>query len=219
MSLFSSILKGNSFLGVDIGTTSIKIAEVLKSGNGLTLGNYGILDIYSYLERFNEAFQTSSLKISEEVVTPMLKLLVDKAGFKTKEANASISAFSVFTTLAEVPVMTDSEMKKFIDLQAQQYIPLPLNTVALDWMRVGERVDDSGLKKNQILLVAVPKDLIAKYQSIFAHAGLKLVSLEVEGMSLARSLSGGNTQNQIIIDIGARSTSISIVNNGFLKFL
>ncbi len=219
MSLFSSILKGNSFLGVDIGTTSIKIAEVLRSGNTLTLGNYGVLDIYSYLERFNEAFQTSSLKISEEVVGPMLKLLVQKAGFKTKEANASISAFSVFTTLAEVPAMTDSEIKKFIDLQAQQYIPLPLNTIALDWMKVGERVDESGLKKNQVLLVAVPKDLISKYQSIFAYAGLKLVSLEVEGISLARALTRGVSENQLIIDIGARSSAIAISNNGLLKSL
>ncbi len=188
MSLLKSILGGKSFLGVDIGTSSIKISEISKIGNSLHLTNYGILETYSYLERLNQSFQTSTLKISEEFTAPMLKLLVQKMKTKVRQANVSLSAFSVFSTLVEIPAMNDSEMKKFIDLQAQQYVPVPLQTVALDWMRVGEKMDNTGTKKSQILLVAIPRDLIIKYQNIFSFAGLKLISVEVEGMSLARVL-------------------------------
>jgi Tfp pilus assembly PilM family ATPase len=60
MSLFGS----NTYIGIDIGTTSIKVAEIKQAKNGKgILKNYGILETYNYLEQFNEALQTSSLKL------------------------------------------------------------------------------------------------------------------------------------------------------------
>jgi len=218
MSFLKSILGTDQYLGVDIGTTSIKMAELVKIKEQLRLLNYGILETYGYLERFNEAIQTSSLKLSEKNTGAYLKLLLERAQIKTKSAIASVPAFLAYSTLIEPPVVSEGEIKKFMEYQAKQYIPLPLNQVTLDWIKVGERTDENGTQKFQILLVSIPNEQILKYQNIFHAAGLKLTTVEIEGMSLARVLSYGIKEPTLIIDIGSRSTGFSIVAGGFLKF-
>ena len=85
MSLFSSLLGGETYLGVDIGTTSIKAVEIERSKKGKpVLKNYGILETYNYLERFNEVLQTSSLKLVDIETATYLKLLKKKAGLKPR---------------------------------------------------------------------------------------------------------------------------------------
>lgn len=211
--------KSHSALGVDIGTTSIKIVELEPGGERPRLVNYAILETYDYLERFNEALQTSTLRLSEANIAGFIKIMLKEAGFKANRACVSISSFNAFSTLVEAPSMSDSEARKFIELQAKQYIPIPLDSAVLDWSKVGEINDEAGTQKSQLFLAAIPKDQIVKYQNIFKAAGLKLNSLEIEGMSLARALELDTRETTALaIDIGSRSTGIFIVRGGFLKF-
>ena len=198
---------------MDIGTTSIKIAEISESGGGIRLVNYALLETYSYLERVNTALQTSGLKLFEQDVANHLKLMLSRGGFKAKQAVASLPAFSVFTTVIEIPQMSDEELNKTLQFEARQYIPMPVATVALDWIRTSDK---------NILLMAIPNEQIERYKKIFSGAGLNLAALEIEGMSLARSLSqSSDTPSSdtpiLIIDIGSRSTGLFIVENGLLK--
>lgn len=219
MSFFSSIFGHHGpVLGVDIGTTSIKIAELDRVKQGIALKNYGILEAQNYLQRFNEALQTSSLKLSEKTAAAYLRLLLERGGFASKTAVASVPAFLAFSTLIEVPAMSESELKKFIELQAKQYVPLPLNLVSLDWMKVGERKSEDGAEKNQILIVSIPNEVIELYKKIFHASGLTLAAIEIEGMSAARSAGAEAREAVIIVDIGSRSTSFSVIENGLLKF-
>ena len=209
-----------SYLGVDIGTASIKLAELSKgslSGNKPTLKNYGILETYGHLERVNDAIQTPTLKMFEDTTAELLRILLNNTRIKSREAVASLPAFSAFVTLLEIPVMPKEDLAKTMQYQARQYIPLPLSEVSLDWTVVGERETQEGIKKQQVLLISVPTEIIRKYQSIFKTAGLNLIALEVETVSSARTLVGTDPVLTLILDIGARSTSISLVERGFLK--
>ncbi len=208
----------DAILGVDIGTTSIKVAEIVRGRERLKLTNYGILETHAYLERFNEALQTSSLKIGEETTADYLKLLLQRAGIRAKLAVAAVPAFLTFSTLIEVPAMSEGEIKKFMDFQGKRYIPLPLSAVSIDWMKVGEKTDSEGTVKYQILLVSIPNEQIENYQRIFRSAGLRLTGIETEGMSLARALGAAAEEVTLIVDIGSRSTSFSIAAKGHLKF-
>jgi len=217
MAFFKSVFGERKLLGVDIGTTSIKVAEIGDSKEGLTLLNYGMLETYGYLERFNEALQSSILKLSENTTADYLKLILEKSNIRTVEVVASIPSFMAFSTLIEVPQMSESDTKKFIEFQAKQYIPLPLETVAFEWIKVGERTDGNE-QKDQLLLISVPNDHVERYGKIFAAAGLKLQALELEGISLARILSQNVDEPVFILDIGSRSTSFAIAKSGLLKF-
>ncbi len=205
----------SSYLGVDIGTTSIKIVEVRKGKTRPQIVNYGLLESSGYLSRANQALQTSGLKIFENDVIEFLKTAVREMGTGAREAFASLPPFSVFTTVVDFPQMDPKEVEKAMVYQARQYVPLPLSEVALDWTKVAEYQDDKGLSHQKILLTSVPKEQIEKYQRIFKAAGLTLRALEVENVSLAR-ITGNDPTPTMVVDIGSQSTGIVFLEGGHL---
>jgi len=209
----------NSYLGIDIGTASIKLVEVARGqGERPSLRNYGVLESLGPLERLNEAIQTSTLRIVEKDAAALLKKLLEEVRPRSNEAVASLPAFVVFTTLLEIPQMPVGDMAKALPYQVSQHIPLPISDVAIDWLLVGEREDERGFIKQQVLVVSVPNEQVRRYQDIFKLAGLKLKALEVETMGLVRSLIVGDVTPTMIIDIGSYVTNIAIVDKGFLKY-
>ena len=209
---------GGGVLGVDIGTASIKAVELVRSGGKPTLKNYGILESYGHLDRVNDAIQTSGLKLVDKQTADLLKRLLDEMQPKTKDAVASLPAFSAFTSLLEIPVMSQDETVQAMQYQAKTFVPLPLTDVTIDWIPVGEFEDATGAKKQQVFLISVPNQQIEKYKGIFDAVGLNLKFLEVETMSLARMLTAGDRTTTIIVDIGARSTAIGVAKDGVVKY-
>ncbi len=206
-----------SYLGVDIGTTSIKVAEVKTTGDRPELLNYGILESSGYLARENQALQTSSLKIFESEIVDLLKTVVREMGTRTKDAVASLPLFSAFVSVLDFPRMDPKEIQQAIVYQAKQYVPLPLAEVALDWLKVAEYTDEKGFFHQKILLISVPQEQIKKYQSMFASAGLTLRALEIESLSMTRIL-GSDPTPTLVVDIGSRSTSSIFLENGGLMW-
>lgn len=216
--LFKQFLSKKSYLGVDIGTTSIKLAELKKDSDKPELLNYGILESYGHLERPNTAIQTSTLKMLDRETAELLKILLKNSGVKSNSVVAALPAFSSFITLLEMPAMPGKDTAQAMQFQAKQYIPLPVSEVTIDWLKVGERQDAKGNTVQQILLVSVPNEQIEKYKNIFKWAGLNLAALEVEGLASARVLTQDSDATALIMDIGSRSTAISIAKSGLLKF-
>lgn len=217
MSIFDSFLGKGSCLGVDIGTTSIKIAEISKGKKRPSLLNYGVLETYGHLERVNDVIQTSSLKIAEQETANLLKSLVDKMGVRSREVIASMPAFSSFLTLLEVPEMSDAETIKAVSFQIRQHIPLPVTEVSIDWIRGAKHQDEKGNTTREILLISMPNEHIKRYQMIFKLAGLDLVAIELESLGMVRALTENDSPPTLIVDIGAKSTNVVVVDKGFIK--
>ena len=217
-----SIFGSRCYLGVDIGTTSIKIAEIAKAkssdtGPKFKLTNYGLLETYSHLERVNSAIQASGLKIVEKEAASLLKMLLEKSNFKCREAVASLPPFAAFITLMEMPQMPEADMEQAMKFQIQQNIPMSLEEVAIDWMKVGMIEDKRGFNQQQILLIAISKEQINSYRNIFKLAGLQLKALEIENLALIRALISPGSPPTLIVDIGGRSTNIVIFDKNSLK--
>lgn len=206
------------YLGVDIGTTAIKVVEVRRGAQLPLIVNYGIAESKSHLLRPSSVLQTSSLKMFEGQVVDFLTALLDRMQPKAREAVVSLSTFNAFTTVLDFPEMSSAELQQAIQYQARQYIPLPLSEVALDWVKVGEYRDQKGFKHEQILLISVPQEQIKRYQAIFATAGIRLRALEIETLSLVRGVIGTDKTPTLIIDIGSRSTNIVFADEGQLLF-
>ncbi|MBU6500337.1 MAG: type IV pilus assembly protein PilM [Patescibacteria group bacterium] len=207
-----------SYLAVDIGTTSIKVADIKQGKQSPEITNYGILESSGYLARANQALQTSSLKLFDNEVVDLLKMVVAEMKTDTTEALASLPPFLAFMTVLDFPAMKPSELEKSLVFEAKQYIPQPISEVALDWLKVGDYRDDKGFDHNQILLISVPQEQIKKYQKIFKAAGLHLKALEIENLGLARIFGGVDPTPTAVVDIGSRSTSITFLEKGQLKF-
>lgn len=213
---FSKLFFSDSCLGVDIGTTSIKIAEISNGSQRPRLVNYGILETQGHLGRANSALQTDSLSLADKETAKLISLLVERSKFKAKEVIASIPAFNAFISLIEIPQMSETDTQKAMSFQIKQYIPMSLDEVVIDWTKIGEKETADGVRQ-QILFISFPKEKITKYQNIFKYAGLKLKALEVESLSLVRSLAGNDPTSALLVDIGGYSTNIAVAEGGSLK--
>ena len=210
-------------LGVDIGTSGIKIVELERDGSFLTLTNYGLMDGSDFFgEMPGNSNMPAGLKMSENEIASTLKQLLAVTKVKTKEAVMSIPIFSSFLTVMELPGLNIKELENAIPFEAKSYIPVPLAEVVLDWLIVSPKNIQSAVpdpavptpQKVTVLLIAVPKEVVSKYQRIAAEAGLNLASLEAESFSLARALVGNDLGTIMLVDFGARNTNLTILDQG-----
>jgi type IV pilus assembly protein PilM len=202
----------NTSLGIDIGTTSIKIVE-LKYFQGKTeLSNYGILEKYGHLERVNDAIQTSSFKILEESTALMIRDLLKTSKIDAKPAFMSLPAFNGFVVAVDFPQMNLKELSKAVKLQAPQYIPMPINEITLDYQVIEESQDYI-----KVLIMAVPTEIITRYIKVAQLSKLDLKGLELESVAVARLLGLKEKGPAVLVDIGGRATSISVIDNGTLR--
>lgn len=199
-----------SYLGVDIGTLSIKIVELSSEDGRPKLQNYAILSNYNLIGN-------QIPKVFGGEAPLMLRRMLKESGIAAKEINMSVPIFSSFLTVMELPPMPESEIISAIQFEAKKYIPVPLDSVLIDWSSIGSGVPSGHLPqgdKISILLIAIPKDLASEYTIISKEADLKLLSLELETMSAARALIGNDPVPAVLMDLGSRDTTISIVDGG-----
>ena len=214
--------KSKSQLGIDIGTSNIKIVQLRPENNRFILETYGLVNVSYQITN-----KDSTLAINQTAA--ILKNLIAKAKVTTNQIVASLPNSAVFTSVIEMPKIPRDELKAAVEFEAKKYVPLPLSEVALSWSVLENRhpkvtretnlgnlkaVDES---KNRILLTAVPSAVIDNYLKVFQLAGLEPLALEIEALSLIRSLVAEDARTTILIDIGAKSTSINLVDDGYLR--
>ncbi|PLX27368.1 hypothetical protein C0583_03580 [Candidatus Parcubacteria bacterium] len=202
MSLFPS---SNNYIGIDIGSTSIKIVELKKEKNQLRLANYG----------FSEHIEAIKLENLEKVdpVVKIIKDIIKKTGIQCEDAYSSLPTFSVFTSIINLSNVSEKDLESAIHWEAKKVIPLPLEQMILDWKKV-ENAPDSPPGNHRVLLTGAPKILVGKYIDVFKATELRLRSIETETFSLIRSLLGGDKTTTMIVEIGASTTDVSIVDKG-----
>ena len=218
-----NLFRSKSKIGIDIGTSSIKFVELSKKGGRFALENYGIFEFKG--SSGDTSFGQSLLKLPDQEIIWGVKEAVTKSKVHSRDVVASIPSFSTFSTVIEMPYLSEQDLAKAIPFEARKYVPIPLNEVILDWSIIG--VVDGGDGKTlvaqpggkpttvEVFLAAVPKDETARYQRIMSGAGLNLTALELENSGLIRGLLGNDLSHTAIVNIGGRSTSILIVHKGY----
>ncbi len=205
-------------LGVDIGTSLVKMVEISKLGHRLKLENYGSLSASILYQKPFRTFDKNTLLLSGDDVAKTISALLEETKIKTRQAVFSIPDFSTFFTNFELPKMTKEEIPQAVKYEARQHIPVPLGEGALDWQVINNHLVSEKNEKLKILLVAVPNEVINQYQEIAKMCELKLVSLEAEVFGLLRSLVPKEETKIVgLLDIGAQSTTYSIIDKGVLK--
>ncbi|MBI4239785.1 type IV pilus assembly protein PilM [Candidatus Uhrbacteria bacterium] len=209
----------NRIIGVDIGTSSIKLIELQKN----TEGTFSLIT-YGMVERFNHDVKLGE-KEDPMLIARTIKLITEKGGFTVKQATAALPTFLVFTSLISLPQMSKDELDSAIRWEAKKIIPLPLEDIVLDYKMVNQIAEKGGLsfgKKKpehdkedlKILLTGAGKETVQKYSDIFLHSGLTLTSLETEMFALSRALVGNDPGEIMIVEIGASITDIIVVESG-----
>lgn len=223
---FFKFFRGSAVLGIDIGSSAIKIVELTRKGTEFSLTNYAKLETKDYLDHPNRALQTSSLKIVEKEAVYLLKAILREMKPRAKKAMIAIPAFATFTASLEMPVLSREETTKSVKFQAKQLMPVAVSELSIDWLKMAESQNAdtaasaekvSATKKSvtqKIMLIGIPKEIINKYKNIFRRLPVSLVEMEYESFAATRALITSDDPTTMVIDIGAESTNVVFADSG-----
>ncbi|OHA63465.1 MAG: hypothetical protein A3E07_00980 [Candidatus Wildermuthbacteria bacterium RIFCSPHIGHO2_12_FULL_45_9] len=214
MGLFSRTIVPKSFIGVDIGTSALRVVELSGWGDRKTLKNYAQLRVESLYDKPFRAYEQNSLALSSQDLARALRALFEDAGMKNRKAIFSISDFSSFFTSFELPAtITRKELESAVQFEARKHIPLSLSEVTMDWQILDGPDKGKGTNPYRVLMVAVPNEIVNEYQNIAKIAGIELIAIEAEVFGVIRACLPEEHGLTLLIEMGAQTTTISVVEN------
>src|ERR1019366_934380 len=172
MSFFSKTI-----VGLDIGSSTVKIVQLKQEANQWKLVSMGIVEIP---KESLEAKNPESQRLS---IVETIKRVFKESGVKTKKVVTSLSGDSVIIRYVKLPFMTEEELRGSIAREAEQYIPLNIDQVVLDFQILGETQED-GQRKLDVLLVAAKVDVVDQHLAMLKSAGLSPMVIDIDAFAL-----------------------------------
>lgn len=227
---FTNILgqkKPTSVIGVDVGSSSIKVVQLRASRGTAILETYGEIALGPY----NKQPIGKVVKLNDEQASEALKDVLKEANITTFEANLSIPFSGTMMTVVELPKLDTEALKRIIPLEARKYVPVPITEVSLDWMPIP--TDDAtksafdtitsavAAKKStsnqEVLLVAIQNSVLQRMQTIAQTDGLTVDFYEIEVFSAIRASFERGIAPIAFVDMGAGTTKVYIVERGVVR--
>jgi type IV pilus assembly protein PilM len=204
MELFSI----NSYVGIDIGSSGIKMVELKKENEYVRLLTYGFSDNFD--SKIGGEWQGMDVKKTAR----MISKIRNKAGIVSKAVVAALPTYSVFSSIINVSNVTQKDLASAIQWEAKKVIPLPLDDMVIEWKLIEGQNIDKAPQNTKVLLTGAPRVLVSKYIEIFKEARLNLLCLETETFSLIRSLFGNDQSTGMIVEMGTNTSDIIVVSKG-----
>lgn len=201
-------------LGLDIGTDSIKAAEITTKGGQLRVVRSAVLPIGG--KGRNER--------SDDDLVAALERLQRENHFGTRRVATAVSGEAVIVRVLRLPVLAGAnaqEMRFAIQSEAQDFIPFDMDDVIFDHQVLGTRSGDAE-ETTEVLIVAVRKDVIERLVTTLDRAGLQAAIIDVSSFALCNALAYGELvgDNEVValVSIGASTTSVAILRGGMARF-
>lgn len=202
----------NVIFGLDIGITTMRVSWLATDKKNI-----------KYLSSFSSPTPSKGMASEspfdhQEMAAAINKLVIE-AKISTNNVSVALPENRVYTKVIDMPNLTEKELSSAIYWEAEQYIPAPLETMTLDWSILRKPKNEDPANKMQVLLVAAPVQIIKRYQAILELAGLSIAGIETEILSVMRSVvADEHFPTSLIMNIGALSTSLSIIQGGSIAF-
>lgn len=204
--------EGKNLVGVDIGSSSIKVCQVKESRRGLLLHRFGFAALPPGAVVDGQVMDAST-------VVETLKRILAEAKIRTKEAALSVSGQSVIIRKITVPAMTSAELAEQITWEAEQHIPFDIKDVQVDYQVLRRRADAGQM---DLLLVAARKDQISAYAQLAKDAKLKPVVVDIDAFTIQNAFEAtfgvGEAEVVALINVGASLSSLNVLAGGTSSF-
>jgi type IV pilus assembly protein PilM len=205
--------KKDHIVGLDIGSRSIKAAELTETKQGLSLKRFGIMDIA------HGAIEEGTIN-DPETVAESIKQLFKSYNIKESNVAVSIGGYSVIVKKITVQTMDEEKLQETIHFEAEQYIPFDISDVNLDFQILGESESNPG--QMNVFLVAAKKEMVNDYINLVNLAGLNPCIVDIEAFALQNTFEANydmQSENTALIDIGASKTSLNILKGNSSLFM
>lgn len=197
-------------IGLDIGFSSIKVVALDHGKKPAKLVSLGTIPT-------PQPGMASEADVELEAVAVSIKKLFSAARIEGKDIIAALPESKVFTrVIDDLPFLTDAELPSAIKYASEEFIPMAINDVNLNWQILFREKENKG--RTIVFVVASPKNIVKKYLKVFDMAGLKPVALETEIIASTRSLVGNNpfSPTTLVIQLGATTTDYAVVSKGII---
>lgn len=204
-------MAAQAMIGLDLGFSSIKAVELSNTGNILQLVSLGSIPT-------PPRGLLSNIAVDEQAMVNIISKLLKEMRATTKVVNTALPESSVFTRVIEVPKLTEKELAASIKWEAEQYVPLPVDQVNLDFAILDGATNNATM---DVLLVAAPTKLVDKYARILEDAGLELASIETGSIAISRILPKNipPQANVLSLNIGASAIDVSIIKGKLVSLV
>lgn len=219
--------KPKLFLGIDVGSSAVKIVQLSEKSGVISLDTYGSLALGPY----GKTEIGMAINVSSNIIAESINDLKRETDASATEAGISIPFRSTLISLVKLPLSLKKKLNEVMPYEARKYIPVPISEVSLDWFIVPDRIFSSsetqidivGSEKQEeienvfrVLLVAVHNSELSKYAEIKNKTKMNVNFFEIEAFSVLRSVSPRNFYPVLIVDIGAQISKFYIVENGII---
>lgn len=228
-SLFSSDKADSAgVVGIDIGSSSIKVVQLKVVKGKATLETYGELQLGPYAQL--EIGQAT--KLEPERLTEALVDIIREASVSSKQAGLAIPYSASFVTVISLPPVSREQLASMVPIEARKYVPVPISEVTLDWFVIPkEDSKDAEAKrkakdeekqrggqdgKHQVLLAAIHNDALSRSRRVLKEALLVSKFSEIEIFGTIRSSVLREDGCVAILDLGAASSKLYVVKNGIV---
>lgn len=215
-------------IGLDIGSSAIKVVQLAKIKGRAVLKTYGSLALGPY------AGLTigQSVSLPPEKIVEIVKDLLKESNVTTRNSGVAIPMRSSLVTLLEMPSsVSEGELRQMIPMEARKYIPVPISEVALDWWILPKEQEKAfdyeifgGTKgpatpdaKTEVLVVSIHNEILSNFSQIVNSAMLQTSFFEIEMFATIRALIDREQGTVMIMDVGAGVTKLYIVERGVIK--
>ena len=215
----------DSAVGIDIGSSAIKVVEIKKKGSKAILETYGAIALGPYEEL--EVGRVTNLPVEKTVEA--LKEVLKQSGVTNSSVALSIPVQSSLIFTIELPgAIKENEMTSIVSTEARKYIPVPITEVSLDYFLLPKKepsfeeannpdTPSQPAEKKEVLVVALQNDAIYKYRSITSECNLSASFFEIEIFSSIRANFEHELSLVLLMDFGASRTKLSLVEFGMVK--
>ena len=228
--IFSGLIKtgngGDSAVGVDIGSSAIKVVEIKRKGGKAVLETYGSIALGPYNDQ--DAGRVTNLPVEKIILA--LKEVLKQSGVVNTSLALSVPIQSSLIFTIELPdQISANEIAAIVPTDARKYIPVPITEVSIDYFvlpkkeasfsEINSGANDSSSTKEKlsVLVVATQNDAVARCRSIASGCNLEASFFEIEIFSSIRANFEHELSPVLLIDFGASRTKLSIVEFGLVK--
>lgn len=202
-------------VGIDIGSSSIKVVELKESKGVITLGTYGELQLGPYAGKHLGESVTLSPKDEQTALVDVIR----ESSVKSRDAVFAMPLSSSFVTNVSIEADADADLASRVRVEARKVIPASLSEVTLDWAEVEvtqTEADATEANYRNVLIAAIQNSALERFKVLMQFAGLTQPPTEIESFSSIRALYNSKEPDVAIIDIGATSSKLFISRKGLL---
>ena len=191
------------FFGLDIGTNAIRVLQLSRSGSSWNLVHYGYAPVDSKITASDSA--ESKRRLGEVIMTA-----IGQSGIKTTNVAVGLPSSKTFTTIIDVPKVSEQELRATMKYQVEQYIPMAIDEAKVDWALLGDSLKAQG--QYEVLLSSTAKSYAEEQLELVEGLGLNVVAEEPDPIAMVRALApSGGQESRLILDMGENSTDLAVV--------